>query len=1156
MFKEIRNKYIRYVTIFIFTVLIFFCALQLNFLWLFGYSPSYQDIKTPTLRVGSELYTSDGKLIGRYFKENRTPVDFKDISPSVVNALVATEDARFYKHMGIDFRSLLSSGISTATGDKRGGSTITQQLAKNLYRTRYNKSQGIIKHIPVLRTIVSKLKEWMTAVKLESNYSKNDIITMYLNTVSFGNNAYGIKTASRIYFDKDALSLDVPESALLVGMLKGTSLYNPVKSPQRALERRNVALAQMNKYKYITDAELNTYKNSPLKLKEGRIDDGSDGDSYLRAAVAKYLEKWCSDNGYDLYEDGLKIYTTIDSKLQKYAEEAVKEQMKTLQKRFYSVWGKEDPWYDSEKQKVDYPNRAKQNLPVYAMLQKRFKNNPDSIEAYFNRKKKMKVFSWSGDRDTLFSTMDSIRYYGKILNTGMIQSGSTFKPFAYLAALESGMSPCDTFIDKPVSIAYQEHGKTEYWEPKNASYTNSYREMSLRWAMAKSVNTITAQVTEKVGWDNVVKWAHECGIDSHLESVPSVSLGPNDVSVYEMVKAYGTFLNNGVKTDPILVEKITDLDGNLIEEFKAKTKKVLSDEISWLMLYMFRGGMEEPGGTSQALWEWDLWKKNNQIGGKTGTSSDYVDAWYMGITKDLVTGIWVGCDERSAHFKNGETGEGSRTALPIFGKFMEKVYHDPSTGYTYGPFPKPKEKITRNINCPSPRIVADTTKKDSTAVDSLNTSVPVIEETQPQPQKEEVQKPEEKKPAEQPAAPAAVVPLTRKEERQLKRKQKQEEKERKKSVILLLFVLTSSVTVRAQYFGQNKNLVKKFAEDAETWYKMHQEALKNRVIMPVMELNSQTRHVLGHELVHAFQYHLLLEKDSINIQNVSQVPLWMVEGMAEYLSIGKKDAFTSMWMRDALLNRDIPSLKDLTNSNKYFPYRYGQAFWTFIGSVYGDTTIVPLFKATAKYGYENGLKYTLGYDDKALSGLWKNAIESHYRPLLKTDSSQVKITGTRIIDNKNAGNMNVAPAISPDGKYLAFLSEKDLFGIDLFLAEAKTGKIIKKLSSQISNSHIDDFNFLESAGAWSPDSKQFAFSIYSKGRNQLMVIDVASGNTVLRTGMGNIEQFGNLTWSPSGADIAFSGMIEGQSDIFSYNFQSKQVTKITDDTYSDYAPSY
>jgi hypothetical protein len=433
--------------------------------------------------------------------------------------------------------------------------------------------------------------------------------------------------------------------------------------------------------------------------------------------------------------------------------------------------------------------------------------------------------------------------------------------------------------------------------------------------------------------------------------------------------------------------------------------------------------------------------------------------------------------------------------------------------------------------------------------------------------------------------------------------------------------MISAVSVQAQYFGQNKvryknekfkvlqtphfelyyylkneKMIQKFAQDAETWYKMHQEifrdtflkknpiilynnhpdfqqttalqgeigvgtggvteALKNRVIMPVMELNNQTRHVLGHELVHAFQYHILLEKDSIGLENISQIPLWMIEGMAEYLSVGKTDAFTSMWMRDALLNRDIPSLKDLTNSNKYFPYRYGQAFWTFVGSVYGDTTIVPLFKATARFGYENGLKYTFGYDDNTLSGLWKNAIESHYRPMLKSDSSQTKISGTKIIDNKNAGNMNVAPAISPDGKYLCFLSEKDLFGIDLFLADAKTGKIMRKLSSQVANSHIDDFNFLESAGAWSPDSKQFAFSIFSKGKNQLMVINVDNGSVALRTDMGNVEQFGNLTWAPNGDDIAFSGMVEGQSDIFTYNIKTKTVTPITNDAYSDYAPSY
>lgn len=438
---------------------------------------------------------------------------------------------------------------------------------------------------------------------------------------------------------------------------------------------------------------------------------------------------------------------------------------------------------------------------------------------------------------------------------------------------------------------------------------------------------------------------------------------------------------------------------------------------------------------------------------------------------------------------------------------------------------------------------------------------------------------------------------------------------------LLVFIMISAVSVQAQYFGQNKvryknekfkvlqtphfelyyylknqKMIQKFAEDAETWYKMHQEifrdtflkknpiilynnhpdfqqttalqgeigvgtggvteALKNRVIMPVMELNNQTRHVLGHELVHAFQYHILLEKDSVGLENISQIPLWMIEGMAEYLSVGKTDAFTSMWMRDALLNRDIPSLKDLTNSNKYFPYRYGQAFWTFVGSVYGDTTIVPLFKATARFGYENGLRYTFGYDDNTLSGLWKNAIESHYRPMLKSDSSQIKISGTKIIDNKNAGNMNVAPAISPDGKYLCFLSEKDLFGIDLFLADAKTGKIMRKLSSQVANSHIDDFNFLESAGAWSPDSKQFAFSIFSKGRNQLMVINVDNGSVALRANMANVEQFGNLTWSPDGDEIAFSGMVEGQSDIFTYNFKTKAVTPITNDAYSDYAPSY
>lgn len=809
MFIEIKNKYLRYTTLFIYFVVVFFCTLQLNFLWLFGYSPTYRDIKKPAQQVGSELYTADGKLIGRYFKENRTPVNYHQISKSVITALVATEDIRFYKHSGIDVQALGRAVVGL--GKDGGASTITQQLAKNLYRTRYSKSSGLIKHIPVVRTLISKLKEWVTALKLEANYSKNDIITMYLNTVSFGNNTYGIKTASRIYFDKEAKDLSTTEAAMLVGMLKGTNLYNPLKRPEKTLARRNVVLNQMSKYNYLSKDSLLILTKLPLQIKEGKMQDGSDGDSYLRAAVDKYLEKWCSDNNYDLYEDGLKIYTTIDSKLQGYAEESVNDQMRILQKRFYNVWGNEDPWEDSERKKVDYPERAKKSLPIYQILQRKYKNNTDSIDAYFNKKKKMTIFSYKGDKDTLFSTMDSIKYYGKIMNTGMMtmepksgkikvwvggidhkffkydhvnqakrQAGSTFKPFAYLAALESGMTPCDTFTDKPVKIAYQNKGKTEYWEPKNADWSISYQEMSLRWAMAKSVNTITAQVTEKVGWDNVVKWAKACGIESNLESVPSVSLGPNDVSVYEMVRAYSTFLNEGLRIDPILVEKITDQDDNIIEEFTAKTKRILTEEIAWLMLYMFRGGMEEPGGTSQALWEWDLWKKNNQIGGKTGTSSDYVDAWYMGITKDLVTGVWVGCDERTAHFKNGEQGEGSRTALPIFAKFMEKVYHDPNSGYTYGPFPRPKTPLSIDINCPSPRQPVDTTTIDSTMVDSLEMDSPIIED---EPIKTETENPkiEEKKTTNEPQKTiptSTAAPLTKKEEREQRRNQRKSEKEK------------------------------------------------------------------------------------------------------------------------------------------------------------------------------------------------------------------------------------------------------------------------------------------------------------------------------------------------------------------------------------------
>lgn len=747
MFREVRNRFLRYTMIVVYSIVVGICMVEVNFLWLFGYSPTARDIGSPIQNVASEVYTADGELIGRYFKEDRSPVPYDSISPNVINALIATEDIRFFKHHGVDYWAIISSILSTAQGDKRGGSTITQQLAKNLYRTRYSQSVGLLDKIPGIRILVIKFKEWMTAYKLESNYSKQDIITMYLNTVSFSNNAYGIKTVARRYFNKEPRELTAAEAAVLVGMLKGTTLYNPVRNPDRSLERRNVVLGQLYKAGFLAESDYEAAKSAELGLHLGEEDEPGSSDSYLRAAVERWLADWCEENGYDIYVDGLKIYTTIDSRVQRHAEEAVGEQLKPLQQRLENAWRGEIPWRDSEGNVIEgfLENLAKRTT-YYRQLDEKYNGNRDSIFFYLNLPKTMQVFTWDGMEEVTYSSMDSLAHYAMMLNAGLMsmdpyngeikawvgginhryykydhvfqakrQAGSTFKPFAYLAALEAGMSPCDKYVDRFVRINYIENGEEKVWEPKNADWIFSGREMSLRWAMGRSVNSITAQITEKVGWDKVVDAAHRCGITSPLASVPSVSLGSNDVSVYEMVNAYGTFMNKGKRVKPMLVSKIVDFSGKTVATFKTTATQAISEEVAWLMGYMLRGSMEEPEGTSQGLWEWDLWKDKNQIGGKTGTSSDYVDGWYMGVTKDLVTGVWVGCDERSIHFKNSQTGEGSRTALPVFGRFMEKLYHDDSLDYTYGSFPDPEVEINRKYNCPSPRII----RPDSTALDSI-----------------------------------------------------------------------------------------------------------------------------------------------------------------------------------------------------------------------------------------------------------------------------------------------------------------------------------------------------------------------------------------------------------------------------------------------------
>ncbi len=753
--KWIPNKIVRWFIYGALAILGLFMAIDQNLFGLFGYSPSVQDIKNPDYSVASEIYSSDGKIIGKFYRENRAPITFEELPKNIIDALISTEDSRFYKHQGIDFFSFFSSIWSTARGEKRGGSTITQQLAKNLYETRKKSSQGILGKIKFLRTTIFKLKEWLTASKIERIYSKNQILALYLNTVSFGNNTFGIKIASSRYFNKKPLDLSVEESALLIGMLKAPSTYNPITNVEKALTRRNIVLGQMVKSGVLSDTAFNKLSVHPISLNLGESGVHEEG-SYIRSAVETFIKSWAKKNGYDIYSDGLKIYTSIDSKMQGYAEQAVEEKMKVLQTRLNRQMNSKDPWVDENGNEIkDFLGTLVLRMPEYARLKMKYPNQ-DTLKKMLNQRHKMRVFTWKGEKDTSFSILDSLSYYAKILQTGLLsydpfsgyikawvgglndhnfhfdhviqskrQPGSTFKPFVYLAALENGYSPCDKIRDEAVTISYIDvlDGKNKTWSPKNADWKFTGRDMTLRWALGKSCNSVTAQLTDRVGASQVVKYAELLGVHSNLLPVPSIGLGPFDVSLYDMVSAYGTFLNGGSLTRPLLITKIVDREGNLIDEFHAETKRVISGETSWLMLFMLQGGIQEPGGTSQALWEYDLWKNGNEIGGKTGTSSNYSDAWYIGITKDLVTGVWVGAEDPSLHFRTSQSGEGSHTALPIFGAYMEKLYHDPTSGIHEGKFPKFKTKIKTKYYCPNA-----IPKNDTLNLESLK-SIPKMDTT-------------------------------------------------------------------------------------------------------------------------------------------------------------------------------------------------------------------------------------------------------------------------------------------------------------------------------------------------------------------------------------------------------------------------------------------
>ena len=740
-------------TTFMVLFLIYLVMVDVNFLWLFGKSPGLSSIHNPNQPVASEIYSADGKLIGKYFRENRSPVKYEDISPILIKTLVCTEDERFYQHFGIDIQGVFAAIKDMMRGEARGASTITQQLVKNMFKVRSQYSTGLLGKIPGVKILIMKSKEWITAVKIECFYTKEEILTMYLNTVDFGSNAYGIKTAAATYFHTTPQEINYEQAATLVGLLKATTTYNPRLNPKNSIKRRNVVLENLQKHRVITRAELDSLKQIPIQLNYN-METNYDGDAlYFREALANELQNWCKENDRDLYTDGLKIYTTLDSRMQRYAEAAVDKQMRIVQRNFNNHWGQQNPWRDRTQQEIPrFIEDIAKSTVAYKLLEQKYPDQPDSIQYYLNLPHRLKVFDYDlGTRDTTISTMDSIRYMERFMHTGFVaiepqtgfvkawvgdinfnswkydkvlakrQPGSTFKLFVYAAGIESGLSPCDERIDESVVWDVIDKGKPAQWIPHNANGAATGDTMSLKCAFAQSVNTIAVQVAKEVGIPAVVKTAQAMGIKTPLEATPAISLGASDVSLLELVNAYTTAVNDGVSHDPVLVTRIEDQQGNLLYEYHPPTPvQAIPYETAFLMTEMLKGGMTEPGGTSKALWAYDLFRYDTQFGGKTGTSSNHSDAWFVGVTPKLVAGAWVGGEHRSIHFRTGELGQGSRTALPIFAYFMEGVLKDKTLTHYRGQFPtKPKEKITKPYGCngdyrPAPR---DT---DSIAISHLD----------------------------------------------------------------------------------------------------------------------------------------------------------------------------------------------------------------------------------------------------------------------------------------------------------------------------------------------------------------------------------------------------------------------------------------------------
>ena len=761
------KKYIRFIWIGFGTAILSLVLLfTLSATGVFGTLPTFEELENPENNFATEVISIDGKTLGKYYHENRTPVGFRDLPENLVKALIATEDIRFYSHSGIDARGTARALLKLGKGG--GASTITQQLAKLLFTKRASGN--------IFKRVIQKTKEWVIAIRLERQYTKHEIIAMYLNKQGFLFNAIGIRSASRIYFGKEPKDLLQEESAVLVAMLKNPRQYNPrrERSKKKSLRRRNQVLKQMEKYEFITTAVKDSLQKLPITL-DFSPEDTSDGSAtYFREYVRDFMKKWVKKNKkpdgskYNIYRDGLKIYVTIDSRMQTYAEEAVTRHMSNLQKAFFKqqkdnehapfVYVQSKDLEKAIKKKIDTAEirvmKELEDSTFVASTQrilkntmrrserykrmKRAKASDKEIDSAFNSKRQMRIFSWQGDKDTIMTPLDSIRYYKFFLQTGVLsvepqtghvkvwvggvnykyfkydhakqgkrQVGSTFKPFVYATVINQlKISPCEKYPNIPYTIPAGTFDIANDWTPRNSGgkYGGT---LTLKQALAKSVNVITARMMFKVGPKNVKRLARSLGITSYIPEVPSIALGTVDLSLYEMVGAYSTFANQGMYIKPMMVLRIEDKNGTVLENFAPTTKEVLSKESAYTILNLLEGVTRFGSGvrlrTTTGVYPDSIatgypYAFKNPIAGKTGTTQNQSDGWFMGIVPNLTTGVWVGAENRSIHFNGITRGQGASMALPIWALYMQKVYKDSTLNISQGAFEKP-DKISINLDC-------------------------------------------------------------------------------------------------------------------------------------------------------------------------------------------------------------------------------------------------------------------------------------------------------------------------------------------------------------------------------------------------------------------------------------------------------------------------